>query len=148
MEIGNQSIHCLKSVARIDENIRPAGLFAESAILIGKGFECAAGRGANGDHPAAGGAPFVDGPCSLFRDGKMAKLVIRDYGEGISEEDLPYVKVKFYKGKSRAHGNGIGLAVSDEIISLHGGTLDIESKLGEGTTITISLPVKEAETKE
>ncbi|MBR3847682.1 MAG: HAMP domain-containing histidine kinase [Oscillospiraceae bacterium] len=85
---------------------------------------------------------------SLFRDGKMAKLVIRDYGEGISEEDLPYVKVKFYKGKSRAHGNGIGLAVSDEIINLHGGTLDIESKLGEGTTVTISLPTKEIETKE
>lgn len=82
---------------------------------------------------------------SLFRDGKMARLVIRDYGEGISEEDLPYVKVKFYKGKSRAHGNGIGLAVSDEIINLHGGTLDIESTLGEGTTITINLPIKEIE---
>lgn len=82
---------------------------------------------------------------SLVRDGKLAKLVIRDFGEGISEEDLPYVKVKFYKGKSRAHGNGIGLAVSDEIIDLHGGTLDIESTLGEGTTVTISLPTKEIE---
>ncbi len=85
---------------------------------------------------------------SLFREGKLARLVIRDYGEGISEEDLPYVKVKFYKGKSKASGNGIGLAVSDEIVKLHGGTLDIESALGEGTTVTISLPVKETENKE
>ncbi len=79
----------------------------------------------------------------LRRDGKFVKLSIVDHGEGISEEDLPYVKVKFYKGKSRAHGNGIGLAVSDEIVTLHGGTLNIESKLGEGTNVTILLPVKE-----
>jgi len=85
---------------------------------------------------------------SLHREGKNAKLVIRDYGEGISEEDLPYVKVKFYKGKSKAQGSGIGLAVSDEIVKLHGGTLDIASTLGEGTTVTICLPVKETETKE
>ena len=81
----------------------------------------------------------------LYREGKMAKITIRDYGEGISEEDLPYVKVKFYKGKSKAPGNGIGLAVSDEIVNLHGGHLDIESALGEGTTVTISLPVKDNE---
>ncbi len=85
---------------------------------------------------------------SLVREGKLARLTIRDYGEGISEEDLPYVKVKFYKGKSKVSGNGIGLAVSDEIVNLHGGTLDIASTLGEGTTVTISLPVKETENKE
>ena len=85
---------------------------------------------------------------NLFRDGKCARLVIKDYGEGISEEDLPYVKVKFYKGKSKAQGSGIGLAVSDEIINLHGGHLDIESTLGEGTTVIITLPVRESETKE
>ncbi len=84
----------------------------------------------------------------LYRDGKLAKIIIRDYGEGISEEDLPYVKVKFYKGKSKAPGSGIGLAVSDEIVNLHGGKLDIQSTLGDGTTVTISLPVKESETKE
>ncbi|MBR5542631.1 MAG: HAMP domain-containing protein [Oscillospiraceae bacterium] len=79
----------------------------------------------------------------LRRDGKFVRLEVRDYGEGISEEDLPYVKVKFYKGKSKAQGNGIGLAVSDEIVNLHGGTLDIRSKQGEGTTVVITLPVKE-----
>ncbi|MBQ9985827.1 MAG: HAMP domain-containing protein [Oscillospiraceae bacterium] len=82
---------------------------------------------------------------SVFREGKNAKIRIRDFGEGISEEELPYVKMKFYKGTSKAQGNGIGLAVSDEIVNLHGGTLDIESKLSEGTTITITLPAKDAE---
>lgn len=84
----------------------------------------------------------------LRREGKIAKITIRDYGEGISEEDLPYVKIKFYKGKSKAQGSGIGLAVSDEIINLHGGKLDIESTLGEGTCVTISIPVKETEAGE
>ncbi len=80
-----------------------------------------------------------------YLDGKMGKLVIRDYGEGISEEELPYVKMKFYKGKSKAQGSGIGLAVSDEIVKLHGGSLDIESVAGEGTTVTISIPIKESD---
>lgn len=82
---------------------------------------------------------------SVKRDGKFAKIVIRDFGAGISEEELPYVKLKFYKGKSKAQGNGIGLAVSDEIVNLHGGSLEISSKVNEGTEITISLPIKELE---
>ena len=80
---------------------------------------------------------------SIFREGKNVRIKIRDYGAGISEDELPYVKMKLYKGKSKAQGNGIGLAVSDEIVNLHGGRLDIESREGEGTTITITLPVKE-----
>lgn len=84
----------------------------------------------------------------VFREGKNVKITIRDYGAGISEEELPYVKMKFYKGKSKAQGNGIGLAVSDEIVNLHGGSLDIESTLGEGTAIIITLPVKETEPEE
>ncbi len=92
-------------------------------------------------HGGDGGRIEID----VRRDGKLAKISIRDFGAGISEEELPYVKLKFYKGKSKAQGNGIGLAVSDEIVNLHGGSLDIESKVGEGTTITISLPIKETE---
>jgi len=68
-------------------------------------------------------------------------VTIRDYGAGISPEELPRVKMKFYKGASKARGSGIGLALSDEIVRLHDGTLDIASTLGEGTTITISLPI-------
>ena len=70
---------------------------------------------------------------------------MRDYGQGIPEAELPFVKEKFYKGSSKQRGSGIGLAVTDEIVSLHGGTLDIASTLGAGTTVTVTLPAAEAE---
>ncbi|MBQ9762557.1 MAG: HAMP domain-containing protein [Oscillospiraceae bacterium] len=65
---------------------------------------------------------------------------IRDYGPGIPEDELPLVKKKFYKGSSKARGTGIGLAVCDEIVQLHGGTLDLENAPGGGTLVTIRLP--------
>ena len=49
----------------------------------------------------------------------------------------------FYKGSSQKRGSGIGLGVSDEIVRLHGGSLDIESELGIGTKVTVTLPVSE-----
>lgn len=65
---------------------------------------------------------------------------IRDYGPGIPEDEIPLVKKKFFKGSSKARGTGIGLAVSDEIVELHGGTLTLENAPGGGTLVTISLP--------
>ena len=53
---------------------------------------------------------------------------------------LPLVKKKFYKGSSKARGTGIGLAVCDEIVGLHGGTLTLENAEGGGTLVTIVLP--------
>ncbi len=67
-------------------------------------------------------------------------ISIRDFGQGIPPEELPHVLERFYKGSSKARGNGIGLAVADEIVRLHGGRLDIQSAPGEGTNVTISLP--------
>jgi len=68
---------------------------------------------------------------------------IRDFGPGIPEEELPHVKLKFYKGSSKARGSGIGLAVCEEIIVKHGGELKLENAEGGGTLVTISLPVGE-----
>lgn len=72
---------------------------------------------------------------------ETAVITVSDTGAGIAEEDLPKVKQKFYKANVTKHGSGIGLAVADEIVTLHGGTLDIESKLGVGTSVTITLPL-------
>ena len=68
---------------------------------------------------------------------------IRDYGPGIPEEELPHVKMKFYKGSSKARGSGIGLAVCEEIVTMHGGTLTLENAEGGGTLVTISIPTGE-----
>lgn len=67
-------------------------------------------------------------------------ISIADTGCGIPASDLPRVKEKFFKGNSTRRGSGIGLAVTDEIICLHGGTLEIESEENKGTTVFINLP--------
>ena len=66
---------------------------------------------------------------------------IRDHGPGIPEDELPYIKYKFYKGSSKARGSGIGLAVCDEIINSHNGTLEIGNASGGGCVVTIRLPI-------
>ena len=65
---------------------------------------------------------------------------VQDNGCGISAEDLPKIKRKFFKGNLSRRGSGIGLAVADEIITAFMGTLDVTSRLGEGTCATISIP--------
>lgn len=70
-------------------------------------------------------------------------ISISDTGMGISAEDLPKVKTKFFKANHTRRGSGIGLAVADEIIQRHGGTLTINSEQGVGTTVLITLPCME-----
>lgn len=79
----------------------------------------------------------------VYRDYKenTVKVIVADNGCGINPEDLPKVKDKFYKANQKVNGSGIGLAVADEIIRMHKGTLDIESSPEVGTTVTITLPV-------
>ena len=77
----------------------------------------------------------------LVRRGSHYIITMRDYGPGIPAEDLPHVKEKFYKGGSKARGSGIGLAVCDEIIKLHSGTLAIGNAKGGGCIVTIRLPI-------
>ena len=74
-----------------------------------------------------------------YEDGE-AVVRIRDFGPGIPEDEIPLVKKKFYKGSSSVRGTGIGLAVCDEIVEMHGGTLTLENAQGGGTLVTVRLP--------
>ena len=79
---------------------------------------------------------------AIARDEDQVVITIRDYGPGIPPEELPHVKYKFYKGSSKARGSGIGLAVCEEIITRHEGTLDIGNAEGGGCLVTIRLPIE------
>ena len=68
------------------------------------------------------------------------KIEFSDNGVGISAKDIMYVKDKFYKANQSKSGTGIGLAVADEIIKLHGGSISIYSEPGNGTTVEVNLP--------
>lgn len=74
-------------------------------------------------------------------------IIIADNGCGIPAEHLSKVKQKFYKANQTVRGSGIGLAVADEIIRLHKGSLDIDSTEGVGTTVTITIPAITEETQ-
>ena len=76
-------------------------------------------------------------------EGNNIIIEVEDTGCGISATDLPKIKTKFYKANLTRRGSGIGLAVADEIIQMHGGRLDVSSVEGEGTTVTITLPIME-----
>ncbi len=77
---------------------------------------------------------------SIHLEGDHVVIRIRDYGPGIPEDEIPLVKKKFYKGSGSSRGSGIGLAVCDEIVSMHEGTLTLENAPGGGTLVTIRIP--------
>ena len=80
---------------------------------------------------------------SIGCDEENVIIRIRDYGPGIAEDEIPLVKKKFYRGSSNVRGTGIGLAVCDEIVALHGGTLTLENAVGGGTLVTVTLPMNQ-----
>jgi signal transduction histidine kinase len=66
---------------------------------------------------------------------------LRDTGVGIPPENISHLFEPFYTTKKRGAGSGLGLFVSYLIIDQHGGAIEVESALGQGTTFTIKLPV-------
>ena len=96
---------------------------------------------------------ILDNACKYGKNGKKidvnithddtnVSVCIRDYGPGIPPAELPQVKKKFFKGSSKERGSGIGLAVCDEIVTRHNGTLDIANAAGGGVRVTVTLPRK------
>lgn len=84
---------------------------------------------------------------SLVREEEVARFAVRDTGIGIAAADLPYVFERFWRAdrvRSRATergGFGLGLAISQWIAQAHSGELDVQSRLGRGTTFTVTLPL-------
>ena len=76
-----------------------------------------------------------------YADDEWLIVAVIDNGSGISKEDLVKVQNKFYKGTSKKSGTGLGLSIATEIIQLHQGKLWIESTEGEGSQITVMLPL-------
>lgn len=71
------------------------------------------------------------------------RLTIEDQGIGVKEEHLKYLTRSFYKADQKTVGEGLGLAISRKIMTLHGGTLSVISTYGKGTAVTLKLPRKQ-----
>jgi signal transduction histidine kinase len=67
---------------------------------------------------------------------------VRDTGQGIPEEYLSRIFDPFFTTKAEGQGTGIGLAVCTQIILAHGGSITVQSQLGEGSTFTVRLPLQ------
>lgn len=97
------------------------------------------------------GRPGTPVTVSLRQEGNMLRLSVADEGEGIGPEHIPRLTERFYRvdaGRSRmAGGTGLGLAIVKHIVERHRGRLEIASKLGVGTTVTVLLPTANTVTK-
>lgn len=86
---------------------------------------------------------------NLSRVNGCARTEFLDEGAGISDEDLPHIFERFYRGTSRSQtedrGGGLGLAIAEAIVNAHGGKIECESILGRGSMFTVTLPATEAE---
>jgi signal transduction histidine kinase len=78
------------------------------------------------------------------KDDEHIAVSISDTGRGISEENLDKIRDPFFTTKEVGAGTGLGLSIVDEIIRSHGGELIVESKLGQGSTFSVILPIKQA----
>jgi signal transduction histidine kinase len=85
---------------------------------------------------------------SVELEGECAVLRVADQGEGIPEADLPHIFERFHRGRNvegRIPGTGIGLAGVGQILELHGGAISATSRVGEGTTFTVRLPLNRSD---
>lgn len=79
---------------------------------------------------------------SILTDDTVA-LIVTDTGIGISSADLPHVLTPYFRtaqAQETASGTGLGLGISREIVAVHGGTLSVDSELGVGTVVTVTMP--------
>jgi signal transduction histidine kinase len=75
------------------------------------------------------------------------RLSISDTGSGIPEDVLPQIFEPFFTTKEQGQGTGLGLSLAYSIVKNHGGTIDVETTPGEGTTFTLELPLTHQDAK-
>jgi two-component system OmpR family sensor kinase/two-component system sensor histidine kinase BaeS len=93
-------------------------------------------------HTPQGGTVFIHTESSRDTSNSI-RITVRDTGSGIAPEDLPFVFDRFWRGdKSHTDRNhsGLGLAITRQLVHAHGGTIDVQSEVGQGTTFIIELP--------
>jgi two-component system sensor histidine kinase ResE len=74
--------------------------------------------------------------------GELVTIIVEDHGYGIPEDEIPYIWDQYYRTKKTASekGYGLGLAIAKQLIELHNGTVEIQSKLNMGTKVILKLP--------
>jgi len=75
------------------------------------------------------------------------RLVVTDTGPGIAADELPHVFERFWRGRQTAEaadGTGIGLSIVAELVTAHHGDIGIDSRPGDGTTVTVTFPLSPA----
>lgn len=80
---------------------------------------------------------------SVIGEKRSVRIMVKDSGEGIASEDLPFIFDRFWRGEKSRTGrinSGLGLAIAKQLIEAHGGEIKVESEIGKGTTFTIELP--------
>jgi signal transduction histidine kinase len=97
-------------------------------------------------------AGFVRVATCLARDPRQVCLQVIDTGSGIEPDDLPHIFDRFYRGRgvgsSNIPGTGLGLSLAQEIVSLHGGRIEVESQVGTGSTFRVFFPLEEGKNEQ
>ncbi|MBB4569325.1 signal transduction histidine kinase [Rhizobium leucaenae] len=80
---------------------------------------------------------------SGWQEGEAVKIVVRDNGVGIDAEDVPKIFQRYFRARTSTGipGTGLGLYLVKQIVDLHGGSIEIDSKKGKGTSLIITLPI-------
>ncbi|NUQ12665.1 MAG: HAMP domain-containing histidine kinase [Gemmatimonadaceae bacterium] len=83
---------------------------------------------------------------TVGREGDQVRMQVSDTGAGIPREQLPHIFEKFYQADTQAplalRGAGLGLAIAKSIVTAHNGSIEVESRVGAGTTFTLRLPIR------
>ncbi len=103
-------------------------------------------------YTSSGGCITLGAQLVHAQDRELIELTVADTGEGIAADDLPFIFDRFWRGdRARTHtggvGSGLGLAITGQLVKAHGGTIDVTSAIGQGTTFTVTLPIETLSTE-